>query len=75
MKDLDPASEVHSPSVRTCLRAESGGATLCPVCRERPLTSAQTVCSTIVARQVRGGEAPMAAIKKPTPGPSCAGVA
>lgn len=37
--------EVPLPGVRTPLRGDAGGATLCPTCRRAPLRGQQTVCS------------------------------
>ncbi|PYP38232.1 MAG: hypothetical protein DMD46_02635 [Gemmatimonadetes bacterium] len=38
-------AEVPAAGVRTPLRGNGEGATLCPICRERPLRGAQTACS------------------------------
>ncbi len=67
MSNLTADGEVQPTGVRTPLRGDSEGASLCPVCGQRPLRGAQTVCSPRCrvsrsrqrreqARQVRDGK-------------------
>ncbi len=45
MSDVTSNAQVQPTGVRTPLRGDSEGASLCPVCGQRPLRGAQTVCS------------------------------